>query len=205
MTSRRAFLAGLPAAAAMVTLPASAVDNLSVAELCLPENDPADRVSRLMYDLSDALADYCRGTLRAIVEPSSLANGVVMLQGMHGDANLQRFEARPTLPPGFAVMHVGDRWVSVDTASIPQQLAVVDEDSRTDELPEGIVEHVSMPERGAEYVAVTHDGRIVITRLEQGLRSARKRDPRIGYMAGSWNGQRASYAVTVLGKVVSEG
>lgn len=205
MTSRRAFLAGLPAAAAMVTLPASASDNLSVAELCLPE-EPADRIGRLMNDLSDTLADYCGGTFRAIVEPSSLENGVVMLQGMHGDAILQRLEPpTPTLPPGFAVMHIGDRWVSVDTASIPQQLAVVDEDSRTDELPEGIVEHVSMPERGAEYVAVTHDGRIVITTLEQGLGSARKRDPRIGYMAGSWNGYRASHAVTVLGKVVSEG
>lgn len=199
MTSRRAFLAGVPAAAAMVTtLPVSASDSLSVA-------DPAERIEWLMNELSDALADYCRGQFRAIVEPSSLPNGVVLLQGMHMDAGRRRHEQPPTLPPGFAVMHVGDRWVSVDTAAIPQQLAVVDEDSRTEARPDGVIEHVSMPERGAEYVAVTHDGRIVITELEQSLGALRPRQPRIGWMPSRWQGYRASETVTVLGKVISEG
>jgi hypothetical protein len=203
MTSRRAFLAGLPAAAAMVTLPASAaVDNLSIVE------DAAERIDRLMNELSDALADYCGGQFRAIVEPSSLPNGMVLLQGMHTDAILQRFGKNAPAPPaaaGLAVMNIGNRWVSIDTAALPQQLTVIEEDTRTAERPDGVAEHVSMPERGAEYAVVTHDGRIVLTPLVEGLGSPWRRDCRLGFMPGSAGQYRVHHAVTVLGRVISEG
>jgi len=198
MTSRRAFLAGLPAAGALVALPAmAATDSLSVA--AMPEAT-LDRLDRLMLDLSETLDGYLGGNFRAIVEPYSRGSPA-QLQNMRADANLQWVADVPAAP-GHAVMTIGKRLVTVDTDALPQQLQVVAEDSRTDALPEGVVEFVTMPERGAEYVAVTHDGRIVITKLEPSLGSKWKRERRIGFMRGRWEGYRASYQVTVLGKVV---
>lgn len=198
LTSRRAFLAGLPAAGALVALPAMAeADSLSVA--ALPEAT-LDRLDRLMLDLSETLDDYLGGNFRAIVEPYS-RGALAQLQNMHADANLQRVAEAPATAAGHAVMTIGKRRVTVDTAALPQQLAVVEEDTRTELRPMGVVEYVSMPDRSAEYVALTHEGRIVIAKLVPSLCPSRKREARIDWMRDRKE-PHVNHAVTVLGKVV---
>lgn len=70
MVSRRTVLAALPATALAVSLPAAATEN------------PADRVCRLMKDLSQALGEYFGGSFRAIVDPDTLPGGTYYLHSV---------------------------------------------------------------------------------------------------------------------------
>lgn len=104
----------------------------------------------------------------------------------------------------LASMHLNGRRVLVDLSDLPKQSTIVDEETVTEWRPRGVIEHASEPDVEAEYVVLTNDGDILITRLEPSY-SLGPADPRRGFMSGTHMGYRAWLNVRVLGKVVSEG
>lgn len=74
--SRRTVIAGFATGVATGITPAVMANPVEF-------EGPAERVERLMQELSDALDDYQRGQFRAIVEPAAKVGGTVLLQNMN--------------------------------------------------------------------------------------------------------------------------
>jgi hypothetical protein len=184
-STRRDFLRALPATAlalSAVALPAQAGE------------DAASKVDRLTQELSETLSDYCQGMFRAIVDPSNAPNSQVFLQNMRVSPG-RGAAARSVDQPGKAMMMFGERTVIFDTSDLPRNYTVQHED----EGAGAWAETVCVPEPDAEYVVLTWEGEIVVTRLVDGYGDKYGNPRRRGYVAA---GPRVKHVVQVLGKVV---
>lgn len=138
MVSRRSLLAALPATALL-----SSANHTSASEL------PADRVARLMRELSEALSDYVDGSFRAVVDPSNVPGGTFMLQCVD--------LASP--PDGVMQMTLNGRPLVIDTNDIPEVFQVQDEGAPHFKT------WVSWPDKAARYLIIGRHGTLEVSTL----------------------------------------
>lgn len=192
MTSRRAFLAALPAAGAAAALPLAVAANDKLSAAGLPESVAA-KVERLMMELSDALSEYMGGQFRAIVEPASAPNCVVILNNMA--APMRSLQRRRNQALG--TVNVEGRSVIFDPSLAPAVTRVEHEDT-------ALTAHCSAPEPGAEYLVLDEWGKLQVTRLEAHADYSRAvAHPRLAFRESrSTLGRPYLTPVLVIGKVL---
>lgn len=181
MVSRRSLLAALPSTA-LLSLPSQA----SAAEL------PADRVVRLMRELSEALSDYIDGSFRAVVDPRNLPGGTFMLQSVD----------HASRSDGIVHMKLGGRPLVIDTNDIPEVFQVQDEDTPHFKT------WVSWPDEASEYLIIGRHGTLEVSSLSPTNTTWLPHDPkRTGSVEWTEPGpfpMTCRQIVRVVGKVIDK-
>jgi hypothetical protein len=185
------YLAIAPAALAAATVAPSAVLARQDVGLTIVAEDAAPRIDRLMRELADALAGYCGGQFRAVVEAGP--DGAAWLQNVHADAGAG---VAGHLAEGTAlIVHRGRNYL-VDTADVPSRQIVRQEDQGAG----GWTECYYVPKARARYAYLRLNGEIEVGPLAVGSSDWRLHERRIGYRRRSRQVER----VIVLGLVISD-
>lgn len=110
-------------------------------------------------------------------------------------------DAKADMETSVSSIVIDGRRVAVDTEALPTSWLVAYEDDRKGGAPR----RLSDPEND-DYVVLTHDGKLTVTKLVRGFSLAAETNRRLGWMAvqveGYPAGTEVSYRVHVIGKVV---